>query len=307
MIYHFIVNEKSRTGKGQQLWSKIERELLEREIEYQIHKTEYEGHAIQIADEITKGITTNCGIVVVGGDGTINEVINGICDFSKVHFGYIPTGSANDFGRGLGLSKDPIVNLNRILNCKKVTPMDLGSVSWGKSNVKRYYAISSGVGIDAEVCKMALTSKLKTFLNKIGLGKFTYLILTIKALCSMPYETATVTYDGTVCTYERMIFTVAMNHPFEGGGVPMVPKANAFDGKISLCCIHGFSVRKAFMVLPFLVLGKHEGRKGFDIVECEEVTIDLAKKMTLHSDGEYCGERKTMHFKCEKGLLNLMI
>ncbi len=90
--------------------------------------------------------------------------------FEKVTFGYIPSGSGNDLGRGLGISaKDPLEALQRILEAEQARYMDLGRVSWADDRgirQSRLYAISAGIGFDALVCELALHAKLKTFLNR---------------------------------------------------------------------------------------------------------------------------------------------
>lgn len=149
-MYYFIVNLTSRTGKARKIWIEVEKELKKRRVSYEAYITEYEGHAKELAGELcTKGIALirkseqraerrkefsgveenweECVcLVVVGGDGTANEVINGMHHFEDIRFGYIATGSGNDLGRGLHISTDPIEALDRILNAKEVFPMDLG-------------------------------------------------------------------------------------------------------------------------------------------------------------------------------------
>lgn len=95
----------------------------------------------------------------MGGDGTINEVINGICDFSKVKIGIIPTGSGNDFVRGMGITKNPKTIIEKVINNSDEKLIDLGiaTTEFGR----RYFAISGGIGLDAIVCKKALESKQK--------------------------------------------------------------------------------------------------------------------------------------------------
>ena len=75
---------------------------------------------------------------MVGGDGTANEVINGMTHFEKVRFGVIPTGSGNDLARGLGITGTPTEVIGHILNCREDYVMDLGQVSWNGCEKPRY-------------------------------------------------------------------------------------------------------------------------------------------------------------------------
>lgn len=309
MLY-FIVNEKSKSGNAKQIWKEIEEVLKVRNVSYQAFVSEYRGHAGKLAAEISAMDDDDICLVAVGGDGTANEVINGITDFEKVRFGVIPTGSGNDLARGLSLSKDPKNGVIHILNAMKKTRedtwcMDLGEVSFGEE--KRLFAISAGIGLDALVCKKALKSKIKDLLNKIRLGKLTYLVLTVQSLFTMQTADAELIFDQEEGLQKRgMIFTAAMNFKAEGGGVPMAPAASARDGKLSFCEAAGIPKWRTFLCLPFLVAAKHTSIKGFSVTDAKECTIRLNRPMVVHADGEYCGEVMEVHFHCLPGKLRVL-
>ncbi len=309
MLY-FIINEKSKSGNAKQIWMDIEEVLKVRNVSYQAFVSEYRGHAGKLAAEICAMDDDDICLVAVGGDGTANEVINGITDFEKVRFGVIPTGSGNDLARGLSLSKDPKNGVIHILNAMKKTRedtwcMDLGEVSFGEE--KRLFAISAGIGLDALVCKKALKSKIKDLLNKIRLGKLTYLVLTVQSLFTMQTADAELIFDQEEGLQKRgMIFTAAMNFKAEGGGVPMAPAASARDGKLSFCEAAGIPKWRTFLCLPFLVAAKHTSIKGFSVTDAKECTICLNRPMVVHADGEYCGEVAKVHFRCLPGKMRVL-
>ena len=148
--YDFIVNLHSRTGKAKEIWESLEEILTKDGVSYRVHITEYVGHATKIAEDLTADDAYHF-LVVAGGDGTINEVLNGIRDLSKVSFGYLPLGSANDFARGLHITAEPEVILRQILASETEDAYDLGQVCCGGQT--RRFAISAGAGIDAAVCR----------------------------------------------------------------------------------------------------------------------------------------------------------
>lgn len=307
-MIHFIVNEHSRSGRGSGVWKQVEELLKKEEEPYRIWRTEYVGHATKLAEEISSFDEEEIKLVVVGGDGTINEVVNGITDFEKVRFGVIPTGSGNDCARGLGISGTPKELLLRILESKGTKTIDLGRVSWDQDDKSRLFIISAGVGMDALVCKKSMTSKVKKILNRIGLGKLTYLLITIQSLISMETADTKVTIDHDRRTlYKKHIFSAAMNFRAEGGGVPMAPAADAQDGKLSFCTIHGIPKLATFLVLPFLVAAKHEHFRGVKIEDCKSCDMHMNKPMVLHTDGEYCGDVTEVHFECLPGRLKVLI
>ncbi len=306
-MLNFIVNGKSSSGNGLKVWMKIEKVLIEKKIEYKCHMTQRAGHATEIVRELCEKNEDTVNIVVVGGDGSINEVINGITDFEKVRFSVIPSGSGNDFARGMGIKKNTMKQLERIINSTEDYRIDLGQVKYNKERKSKYFAISSGVGMDALVCKKVDTSRLKKVLNKLHLGKLTYIIITVQSLFTMDYANTNTKFDGDrEENFKNLIFMAFMNFEAEGGGVPMSPKADATDGKLSACACSNVSKWGALCRLPLLVMRNHENLKCFDMIECKESKLHLEKPMALHADGEYLGDVQDVEYKCLKGILRFM-
>lgn len=302
--YCFIVNTHSRTGQAAAVWEQLETELRAQKVSYEVYMTEYAGHGMVLAEELTAS-GKPLHLVVAGGDGTVNEVLNGIQDLSKVTFGYLPLGSANDFARGLGLTEEPLQLLRQMLSSAREDVIDVGEVIWRGG--RRRFVISAGVGVDAAVCRKALTSRLKAALNKLHLGSLTYGLLTISQLFLHPKTTSTaVLSDGRKISMPGMIFSAAMNFPWEGGGVPMVPGANARDGKLSVCCVHDMNKLFCLFAFVLLIAGKHERLKGFTVVEAQEIQIFLERPMVVHADGEDCGDRSELTFRCLPGALHML-
>ncbi len=307
MIY-FIVNPMSRTGKGLDIWKQVRTHLKKNNVEFKAFETKSVGHATELARKISSLPEEEITLVTIGGDGTINEVINGITDFDKVRFGVIPTGSGNDFARGLGLTDDPLLQADVIINSKDTEALDIGQVWWEGCEKPRCFVISAGVGLDAIVCKKTIDSKLKKFLNKIHLGKLTYIILTIQTLFSMETAQVKATLDDSEeKEFNKLIFAAAMNFRAEGGGVPMAPRADAKDGLLSMCIVHGIPKWVTFFCLPFLVLAKHEWIKGFDIIDCKKCQFKLDQPVVLHEDGEYCADTDHVIVECLPGKLRLIV
>ena len=103
-----IVNNGAGTGSAVAVWKETKEYLQENNIAYNAYLTRYEKHAVKLAGQICEKIPEDpIYLLVVGGDGTINEVLNGITDFDRVRLGVIPTGSGNDFARNLGILRIP--------------------------------------------------------------------------------------------------------------------------------------------------------------------------------------------------------
>jgi len=309
-MYHFIINPKSRSGRGLRIWNEVKKILEEQNITYQYHFTHYKNHATELAHLISSQDNEIKNIVVLGGDGTVNEVINGIDDFSKVILGYIPSGSSNDFARSLGISNKPKEALQTILSPKHFEYVDIGTLEMFQDNskvAKRKFAVSSGIGWDASVCYEALHSSIKKSLNKIGLGKLTYLIIAIKQIIAMKPSKGTILVDGSKkLSYQKVFFIANMIHKYEGGGLSMAPKANSHDQKLSVCLLHDVSKLKVFIMLPTIIFGKHVFIKGVETFECSTIDITLEDAMHTHTDGEFTGTNRHIALNCLNNQLRII-
>ena len=325
-LLYFIVNRTAGTGKTCERWNVLSGYLKAHQISYKAYETKYKGHAAKLAKKISSLPEDKIYLIVVGGDGTINEVLNGITDFQKVRLGVISSGSGNDFSNGVGITGSPVERLEKILqNAKTDTyrEMDLGEVSSPAMEQPRKFGISSGLGMDAIVCKKALTSPLKKVLNTLHLGNLTYVLLTVYTLFSMETapmqvtftegdpeeaESASESINGSKRTIhrEKLIFLAAMNLFAEGGGVPMAPKASYIDGLLSFSGACDIPKWKTFFCLPLLVMARQDRIRGFESFEAPKAEIHLEKPVVLHADGEYCGDVTEAVFTCLKKKLKLL-
>ena len=233
-MYHIIVNKKSRSGRGEKLWPVIEGELERRRTEFRVYPTKYHGSARETAARLTaKGVWNPDDVLLaIGGDGTANEAVDGITSLSDVKFGYIPTGSGNDFARGAGIPSDPLQALEAVLKGEE-KEINIGTALLGSQ--KRRFLVSTGIGFDAGICHEALASKIKNTLNRLHLGKLTYVMIALRQLFYLePFTLDAALENGEHRSFENVLFAVAMNFPYEGGGFcfcPILP-----NGKSAIFC-----------------------------------------------------------------------
>ena len=306
----FIVNKASKTGRAAEYWKKVEEYLEHNNIEYETFYTSGQGDATRFAIDATKD-GEDVALFVFGGDGTLNEALNGIRDFTHTYYTPLPSGSANDFVNGIGLEGSALDILERALFSDDHKLLDIGRVEYeiDGQNFSRLFGVSSGIGVDAYVCLQALDSKLKRFLNHFGMGAATYGLLTVGDLFTMPFSNATVyySYNGNeiVKKMKGTIFCAAMNCPAEGGGIPMAPDARADTGYLTAFYAHDISRIKCFTLLPSLIAGKHGGKKGFDFLKFDKMEIQMDKAMCVHADGEHVGFLNHIVFKCMPSILRV--
>ena len=194
-MYSFIVNPNSRSGQGRDIWNHLRSIMESQGISYQYFLTEYVGHATEFARKISSLGTPDdpVTLITVGGDGTIYEVLTGIEDLDNVIFGFIPTGSGNDFCRSMGLPRNPEEALRAILNKERIVPMDVPKLQLGAHAYR--FGISAGMGYDAAICQEVLITPGKKFLNRLHLGKLTYLMVALKQFLFLTPSTVTVRTD----------------------------------------------------------------------------------------------------------------
>ena len=289
MIY-FIVNPHSRSGKALDIWRELERTLTDKNIEYSYFFTDYIGHAIKLAEDITSKASADTPIklVILGGDGTVNEVYNGIRNHRYVTLGYIPTGSGNDFARGLKLPRDPKEALENILNSENTQRIECGIAS--VSGKQRRFAVSCGMGYDATITCRVGNSKIKKAFNKIGLGKLVYTFFGVLQVFKNPRTSADIYIDGELALHAKRLYFASIHVlKYEGGGFPFAPHANPSDGLLSVSIFHD-TTRLGFAInLISSIFTKHIGHKGVTAFQCKTCTVKASKNNHTHTDGEDFG------------------
>lgn len=303
-MLNFIVNPSSSSGNASHVWEQVSKKLAKDNISYNALLTDGPGAATRFAREICASETSPT-IVVIGGDGTLNETMCGITDFSKVTFGYIPAGSSNDFARDIDLESDYVAALNSILNPSEYIMLDIGKVTAG--NDQRNFAVSCGIGYDASICYEALNSGIKKFLNKFRLGKFTYVVIALKQLAKAPRVSCTISVDdGEPVSYKKFLFTAAMIHRYEGGGLMFCPEANYSDEIIDLCIAHNLPKLKVLRILPTAYKGEHTKFKGIDIKKGKKIVVTTSRPAHIHTDGEPCGIHSEMTVELNAAQLKMI-
>ena len=195
-MYYFIVNPNAHGGRGKKIWRKLERQIHKSGIHYEAFQTEAPGDARRMATELTANMQEPATIVAVGGDGTVNEVLNGLAISDLLTVGYIPTGSGNDLARGLNLSGSPRKCLKRILNPSEICRVDYGILSYeDEEPVYRRFMVSSGIGFDAAVCHRLLDKSGTGGLRQI-LGRGRYILAGLKQLLTAKASRGHLILDG---------------------------------------------------------------------------------------------------------------
>lgn len=307
-MYYIIVNPASRSGKGIRIWRESIRPALKAEaVPYEVSFSEQEGDVSILAQKAAAAMTPDDLLIILGGDGTFNEALQGIPDPGGVTFGYIPTGSSNDLARDLGIPKDPKKALDLILHDGSPFAMDMGTVDYGDGCVRRF-AVSCGIGFDAAVCEEAMHSRLKKSFNKIGLGKLTYLGIALKQLFFAKKAHCELTLDGRPpVRINRFLFVTGMIHRYEGGGFRFCPGADPADGMLDLCAVGDIPKLLVLFALPTAFFGRHYLFKGITPYRAYRFSIKSSVPLWVHTDGEVTRRTNSFSVSCERRKLRIIV
>lgn len=234
-MYHIIMNPVAGKKKALKNLRIVEDILNERGIAYEVHRSCAVRDAESIAFDLTQRGENE--LIVLGGDGTLHEVLNGLSDPAACKIGLIPSGTGNDFAEKQGIPLDTEKALLRILD-GEAKPVDYLEVSGIRCmNV-------AGLGIDVDVLERCQRGKLK--------GKIKYLISLIKSLFAFKGYRVRIECGGRVETHDVLICAACNGTQF-GGGIKICPPAETDDGKLDVVavdCIGGkWKIVKAFIQL----------------------------------------------------------
>lgn len=303
-MYTFIVNPHSRSGLGELIWKELEQILHTKKVTYEVFFTKYQKHATTLAHQVTSDKKEHI-VIALGGDGTVNEVINGIADYQKTIFGYIPIGSSNDFARGLGLPSSPAEALECILTAPRLRAIDIGILQY--QHKQRKFAVSCGIGFDAAICHEATISRLKRFLNKCGLGKLTYAGIALHRLFLTRPQRVTFTLDHEHTIELRACYFVAvMNQKYEGGGLKFCPKAEPDDNYLDVIAIADLPKLKILALLPTAFKGWHTMFNGVKIYRCRHISLETEHALPVHTDGEPIFLQRQISASCSPDKLRII-
>ncbi len=239
-----IVNPKASIGKAGKDWPQIKQALEKENINFDFIITEYQGHAIDLVrDNITEKGYRN--IISVGGDGTNNEIINGIFTQQRfptesINMGIIPIGTGNDWRRAFGFSLDYHENA-KILKAKNLFVHDIGKVTYYNDNNPkvRYFLNAAGTGLDHMVCES--TNLLK---QQGKGGSARYLGSVVKSLIKYKGDRVHITIDGKTVFDDEILNLSLGNCAFNGGGMMTMRGAIPNDGLLDVTVIRKVSMVK---------------------------------------------------------------
>jgi YegS/Rv2252/BmrU family lipid kinase len=280
-----IVNPVAGARSTRRKWPIISR-LLERiGLTFDFNYTEGVGHAMELAR-----IAASDGyryLVAVGGDGTVNEVANGILhstNASTTTLGVVSTGTGSDFARSAGLARDYTTACANLTSSKRLT-IDVGLVEYQRDGKRqeRFFVNSAGVGFDAAVVKE--TERLPKFFG----GTIPYVAGMLRTLVS--YKNKDIVLKVGDEEESRRVLNVAVaNGNYCGGGMRIAPEAKLDDRLLDVVIIGDMGKLELLKEFPTVYKGTHINHPKVSMRKVTNVSIESAEPMLVYADGEMLGE-----------------
>jgi len=302
--WYLICNPTSNRGQMLRTWPKVKNILDREEITYDFVLTEYNNHAIGITHRILKAGYRK--IVVLGGDGSVNEVITGIFSQNEVAPGdilvaLIPLGTANDWARMHHIPGDPEAAVQLLKN-GNIHQQDIGKVVYQtvEGSTTRYFNNIAGMSYDAFVVKYIAD------LNTKNMNKVKYLFFTLYCLFRFKLPKTRVVFDGG--KIEDFAYTINVGIcKYSGGGMQLVPHAKSDDGLFALTFVHKLSKIRVVLNTYRFFTGTLAALPEVRTCDTKRVLVEPVGDSTvgLEVDGEFMGYAPAS-FEIIPGALNFI-
>ena len=298
MKTELIINQTAGGGKVKKLLPEILENFKKIDIPYHISHTTCSGGATQLAQHAADNGAEL--IVSVGGDGTINEIINGImASKNQPPLGIIPAGWANDFIKSTAIPND-IYQACQVIKKGNSKKIDLGYI-----NQQTYFANVCGIGFDADIT--ALANRIKTeHPNWKSLSAYVYVFAAIRKLLSpIPSFKVKITVDNQVMEKDILFIAIA-NGKVEGGKFNIAPDAEIDDSLLDIWIIQKMSRVRCLQVFPKAIKGTHKDVPEVIFLRGKNILIEASKPINAQVAGEILIPQEKYHIQIQPKKLNLL-
>lgn len=282
-----IVNPASANGQTRKVWPKIYKRLVQYGIQLDYALTSYPGEATILTREALKDYSQ---ILVVGGDGTLNEVVNGFFANQTLinpdaSLAILSHGTGGDFLRSLS-QKRGLTSFLDVLQRQHIVPIDCGVVQFQNPSGDleyRYFLNVADVGLSGEtVDRVNKRSKV------LG-GRLSFLLGSLMSVLSYQNKEMKCVLDGKVIVNGTTNSIIVANGRYFGGGMMVAPKAEMSDGLFDIIVLEDISKWRILRHLPKIYQGKHLDVPGVSFFQGKEVSIISNPAAYLDTDGEHPG------------------
>jgi diacylglycerol kinase (ATP) len=296
-----IVNPVAGASSTRRKWPVISRLLNAIGIPFDFEYTEGVGHAIELAR-----LAASDGyryLVAVGGDGTVNEVANGILystNAATTALGIVSTGTGSDFIRSVGISRDYATACSTLTSSKRLS-IDVGVVEYQRQGqtLERFFINAAGAGFDAAVVRE--TERLPKYFG----GTIPYVAGMLRTLVSYKNKPVVVRVGDEVKSHRVLNVTVA-NGGYMGGGMHIAPQAEMGDSLLDVVIIGDMGKLELLKEFPTVYKGTHINHPKVSMKRGSNVSIESPEPMLVYADGELLGECPAS-FRVVPGALSIVV
>ena len=280
-----IVNPIAGANAARRKWPHIHKLLRHSGLSFDYQYTEGVGHAIELARAAASDGYRF--LVAVGGDGTVNEVANGILSVAgskETVIGVINTGTGNDFVRSVGIPRDYAHACSCLTGSRRLL-IDVGVVQYRKDGqtLRRFFINAAGVGFDAEVVEA--TKRLPKYFG----GTIPYVAGILRTLAGYKNKPVVLRVGNGVET--RLILSVVVaNGCYFGGGMRVAPQAELGDSLLDVVTVGDMGKFELLKTLPKIYKGTHINHSKVRMEKATQITIESRERFLVHADGELLGE-----------------
>jgi diacylglycerol kinase (ATP) len=280
-----IVNPVAGASSTRRKWPQINQLLKHIGLSFDYQYTEGTGHATELAR--TAASNGYRYIVAVGGDGTVNEVANGILSSTNAKstsLGVISTGTGSDFVRSLGIPRHYLHACSSLVS-QRYSVIDVGVVQYhrlGKTQ-QRFFVNGAGMGFDAAV--VAATERLPKYFG----GTVPYVLGLLRTLFGYRNKSVVLRVGDRVQT-ARTLSVVVANGSYFGGGMHVVPSAVPTDHLLDVMVIGDMGKFELLKSFPKVYKGTHITLPKVSTERATKIVIESQDKVLVHADGELLGE-----------------
>ncbi len=300
-MYQFIVNPSAGAGKGYRIWKRLERQLENDSQEYRVFFTERQGDAAEIAKVLTADKDEAKILVVVGGEGTYNEVLNGVSFKGMVTLGYVPAGFRNALSKGFQSYVKVNGQIKRVLHPKYYRMMNYGVLTSGGDEIfNRRFGGRCGIGLDAAICHNLLCSSARTQLERFRMNRLHQFAIGMRQLAMAKPVKGYIVFDQT----KRVEFNHLYFVTFHVCGETSKKKQNLSEhaendgGKMRVYVANSSKKSNMVPILKDVVMGVRKKERGVRVYECSEASIHLSRPLAVHVDGESCMCQQDIEIRC---------
>lgn len=274
MTFLIILNPAANSGRSARNRQAIDSAFRAHDLPFDLIMTERKGHAQQLAAEAA-GSDRYGAVVAAGGDGTINEVVNGLVG-SDLPLGCMPLGTGNDWAKMWNLPPNRPDVVARRLRDGTVRAVDVGCVNG------RAFLNGVGVGFDAQVAADA------TRVTRLQ-GLSAYAVALVRVLARYRAPRMRVAWNNNVL-HKRLLLAAIGNGRVIGGGFRLTPDAVVDDGLFDVCLVDALRVDKIVRHIPKVLRGTHTALRQVHMARTSTLTITSSDPLPVHADGEVVGE-----------------